>query len=129
MNDVFGSLCPISMHYHRVGQVTCETCDAAVRAHLAWFAGRPAEHRERITSGAWMANDGLHWAALELVAAGATFTVDARMSGRYCEDRGVTFDQVVAAYANAARLGVEIIAVTVERPVSVADLAPFGVTS
>lgn len=56
-----------------------------------------------------------------------TFTVDSRMNGRLYEDHGVTAEQVANARLNAARMGVEILAVTEETQVDPAALAVFGV--
>jgi hypothetical protein len=58
----------------------------------------------------------------------ATYTLDAEMNGQYFSDYGLTAAEIAAARANAGRLGITILAVIEERPVSAADLAPFGVT-
>lgn len=57
-----------------------------------------------------------------------TYTLDALKDGKYHSDYGLTAAEVAAARANADRLGVTILAVNEERPVSMSDLRPFGVT-
>lgn len=55
-----------------------------------------------------------------------TYTLDAQLpDGRYVEDHGLTAAQIEAARANAPRLGITILSVTEETPVSVDDLSPF----
>jgi hypothetical protein len=54
-----------------------------------------------------------------------TYILDAAKDGKYFSDYGLTADQIQAARANAPRLGITILAVTEEVPVSPSDLSPF----
>lgn len=57
-----------------------------------------------------------------------TYTLDTLTpDGKHASDYGLTAEQVAAARVNAPRLGITILAVVEERPVSPGDLAPFGI--
>lgn len=57
-----------------------------------------------------------------------TYTLDAYKDGRYYEDHGLTAEEVAAAVGNAPSLGIIILSISEEKPVSPEDLRPFHVS-
>ncbi len=62
------STCPVTTNQHRTPGPTCGRCVDAVLRHLAWYEAQTPERQKLIDSGAWVANDTMHWRALEVRA-------------------------------------------------------------
>jgi len=64
-----GSLCPVTMNTHDGDDYVCDRCLDHVAKYLAWFLGHDEAKRDRISAGAWIANNSTHFRAMSMLAA------------------------------------------------------------